>query len=173
MTKASQVHQKVMSIYGLIGEPSQRLEGNVTVSRQDDAFPPIDWPVCESYFKALVYLMPGPNKLRFDFTSPKLSNSSTSNPIHSTTITIHMTPLLCTPPLQLVILLAKDSPGTFDATPGRIEKEGNGLEIAIQKFRMAAYLWQAFTVSNHQRPPFGLRMSASGIGEYLSRLIVN
>lgn len=54
------------------------------------------------------------------------------------------------PPLQLVILLAKDSPATFDATPARIEKEGNGLDIAIQKYRMAAYLWQAFTVSTHK-----------------------
>jgi hypothetical protein len=53
-----------------------------------------------------------------------------------------MMPPLATPPLQLVILLGKDSPGTFDAVPARIEKEGNGLEIAIRKFRMAAYLWK-------------------------------
>lgn len=128
------------------------------MSRLDDAFPPVNWPVCESNFKALVYLMPGPNKLRFDFTSPKLSNNSTSNPIHSTTITIYMAQPLGAPPLQLVILLAKNSPATFDATPGRIEKEGNGLETAIQKFRMAGYLWQAFTAENMARNNLGRRV---------------
>lgn len=44
--------------------------------------------------------------------------------------------------------MAKDSPGTFDAAPARIEREGNNLETAIKKFRMSAYLWQAFTVSS-------------------------
>lgn len=59
-----------------------------------------------------------------------------------------MIPPLASPPLQLVILMAKDSPGTFDAVPARIEREANSLETAIKKFRMAAYLWQAFTVSS-------------------------
>jgi hypothetical protein len=91
--------------------------------------------------------MPGANRLRFDFTSPKLANNNTSNPIHSSYVTLHYVPPLASPPLQLVILLGRDSPGTFDAVPARIEKEGNGIDTAIAKFRMAAYLWQAFTVS--------------------------
>ncbi len=117
------------------------------MSRQDDAFPPISWPVSDSHWKALIYLMPGANRLRFDFTSPKLANNNTSNPIHSSYVTLHYVPPLASPPLQLVILLGRDSPGTFDAVPARIEKEGNGIDTAIAKFRMAAYLWQAFTVS--------------------------
>lgn len=142
----------MLSVQGIIADPStQAWEGNVTVTRIDDAFPPTNWPVCESYFKALVYLLPGPNRLRFDFTSPKLSNNNTSNPIHSTMMTIHMSQPLGSPPLQLVILLAKDSKATFDAVPSRIEKEGNGLETAIQKLRMAGYLWQAYTVSGTLR----------------------
>jgi hypothetical protein len=128
------------------------------VSRLDDGFPPTYWPVSESHFKALIYLLPGPNKLRFDFTSPKLANSNTSNPIHSSYLTLHMMPPLASPPLQLVILLAKDSPGTFDAVPARIEKEGNGLEAAIRKFRMAAYLWQAFTAEQMFRNKLGRRV---------------
>jgi hypothetical protein len=69
-----------------------------------------------------------------------------------------MLPPLNAPPLQLVILLGKDSPGTFDAVPARIEKEGNGLETAIRKFRMAAYLWQAFTAEQMYRNKFGRRV---------------
>lgn len=67
-------------------------------------------------------------------------------------------PPLASPPLQLVILLGKDSPGTFDAVPARTEKEGNGLETAIRKFRMAAYLWQAFTAEQMFRNKLGRRV---------------
>lgn len=61
------------------------------------------------------------------------------------------------PPLQLVILLGKDSPGTFDAVPERVQREGNDLATAVRKFRMAAYLWQAFTGEQMNRNGFGRR----------------
>jgi len=141
LTYIKQVYQKVLSIYGTISDPSEvQIDGTLTVTRLDDGFPPTYWPVSESHFKALVYLTPGPNRLRFDFTSPKLANSNSPNPVHSSFLTLHMLPTLTNPPLQLVILLGKDSPGTFDAVPSRIEREGNGLDTAIRKFRMAAYL---------------------------------
>ncbi|KUJ10604.1 uncharacterized protein LY89DRAFT_700567 [Mollisia scopiformis] len=146
------VYQKTILISGIIGDPSTlALDGNIIVTRYDDAFPPLTFKVHGSHFKTCLPLMPGKNVLRFDFTSPKLSNNSTSNPIHSTTITLHMIPPQSGPPVQLVILLASDSPATFDAPPGRIEKEGNGLDVAIQKFRMTGYLWQAFTAENMSR----------------------
>lgn len=134
------------------------MDGTVTVSRLDDGFPPIYWPVCESHFKALVYLTPGANRLRFDFNSPKLSNGGSSNPLHSSYLTVHMVPPMNSPPVQLAILLAKDSPETFDAVPARVEKEGNGLDTAIRKFRMAAYLWQAFTAEQMWRNKLGRRV---------------
>ncbi|KAK6194246.1 hypothetical protein LQW54_011631 [Pestalotiopsis sp. IQ-011] len=159
VTENSWVSQKVLLINGTIGEAAHNsLEGTVTVSRLDDGFPPTSWPVYESHFKALVYLTPGANRLRFDFNSPKLSNSGSSNPIHSSYLTVHMVPPMNSPPLQLAILLAKDSPGTFDAVPARAEKEGNGLETAIRKFRTAAYLWQAFTAEQMSRNKFGRRV---------------
>jgi hypothetical protein len=123
----------------------------------DDNFPPTQWPVSDSHFKALVFLNPGPNKLRFDFSSPKLAHSNSSNPIHSAYINVHMIPMTNSPPLQLVILLGKDSPAIFDSVPARIEREGNGLETAIRKFRMAAYLWQAFTAEQMYRNKMGRR----------------
>ncbi|KAK3320015.1 putative peptidase family-domain-containing protein [Cercophora scortea] len=155
----SWVYQKVLLVYGTIGDPSQQsLDGLLTVSRLDDSFPATTWPVCDSHFKALVYMMPGVNRIRFDFASPKLANSGSSNPIHSSYLTIHMLPPINAPPLQLAILLAKDSPGTFDAVPARVEREGNGLETAIRKFRMAAYLWQAFTAEQMWRNKLGRRV---------------
>jgi hypothetical protein len=57
----------------------------------------------------------------------------------------------------LAILLGKDSPGTFDAVPGRVQREGNGLDMAIRKFRMAGHLWQAFTAEQMFRNQFGRR----------------
>lgn len=105
-----------------------------------------------------MFLFPGKNKLRFDFSSPKLENSNSSNPIHSSYLTIHMLPHSTAPPLQLAIILGKDSPATFDAIPSKIEKEGNGLEAAIRKFRMAVLLWQAFTAEQMIRNKRGRRV---------------
>ncbi|KAJ5827092.1 Mannose-binding lectin [Penicillium robsamsonii] len=154
----SWVNQKVLLVYGQIGDPRQHpLDGNVTVYHHQDNFPSTGWPVTASHFKALVHLVPGPNRLRFDFVSPKLSTGSTHPAIHSSWICINYLPLVNNPPLQLVILLGKDSDGTYDAVPERVEREGNGLEMAIRKYRMAAYLWQAFTGEQMYRNNFGRR----------------
>lgn len=152
------MYQKSLLVYGTIGETAQQtLDGTLVVSRHDDNFPPISWPVCGSHFKALIYLQSGANKFRLEFSSPKLANSSTSNPIHASYLTVHMIPSLNSPPLQLAILVGKDSPATYDASPARADREGNGLETAVKKFRMAAYLWQAFTAEQMWRNKFGRR----------------
>lgn len=56
-----------------------------------------------------------------------------------------------------MILLGKDSDGTFDAVPQKVQREGNGLETAIRKYRMIAHLWQAFTGEQMFRNNFGRR----------------
>lgn len=148
----------MLLIYGQVGDPRQHpLDGNVTVFHHQDNFPSIGWPVTASHFKALVHLVPGPNRLRFDFVSPKLSTGSTHPAVHSTWININYLPLVNSPPLHLVILLGKDSDGTYDAVPERQEREGNGLETAIRKYRTAAYLWQAFTGEQMYRNNLGRR----------------
>lgn len=145
----------MLLIFGQCADPRQPLDGQLTVYHHQDNFPPQQWPVCDSHFKALVYLQPGPNRLRLDFTSPKLSQSA--GPGHSSWININFLPLTTAPPLQLCILVAKDSPETYDAVPERAQKEGNNLATAIRKFRMAAYLWQAFTAEQMNRNSFGRR----------------
>lgn len=153
------VFQKFALVSGMIGDHSTApIDGSLTISRLDEQFPPQNFPVHDSYFKALVFLVPGVNRLRFDFVSPKLSNGKTSNPVHSTFITLNMIPMTNSPPLHLVILQAKDSAGTFDAPPPKIENEGNGLETAIKKYRMAGYLWQAFTAEQMDRARMGRRV---------------
>ncbi|KAI4187566.1 MAG: hypothetical protein L6R41_002711 [Letrouitia leprolyta] len=152
------VNQKVLLVYGQIADPSQQsLDGTLTVCHHQDNFPPTVWPVCDSHFKALVHLSPGPNRIRFDFTSPKLVTSNFSIPAHSSWMNINFLPVTTSPPVQLVILLGKDSTGTFDAVPERIHREGNDLDTAVRKFRMAAYLWQAFTGEQMYRNGFGRR----------------
>lgn len=152
------MHQKVLLVYGEIGDAEQQaIDGTLTVNHHQDTFPSTSWPVCDSQFKALAHLNPGPNRLRFDFTSPKLQSNNSSNSAHFTWLHVNFLPLVNSPPLQLVILLGKDSPATFDAVPERIKREGNGLETAIKKFRMAAYLWQAFTAEQMCRNGLGRR----------------
>ncbi|KAF2166295.1 hypothetical protein M409DRAFT_23485 [Zasmidium cellare ATCC 36951] len=154
----SWVHQKVLLIFGQCADPAQPIDGHVTICHHQDTFPPTSWPVCDSHFKALVHLQPGPNRLRFDFTSPKVPTPNSSIPAHSSWININFLPLNSSPPLQLCILVAKDSPETYDAVPERVQKEGNSLATAIKKFRMAAYLWQAFTAEQMNRNGFGRRV---------------
>ena len=150
------MHQKVLLIYGQIGDPAHRsFDGTLSINHHQDSFPSTSWPVCDSHFKALVYLAPGPNRLRFDFASPKLASNNVSP--HTTFFNVNFLPLVNSPPLQLVILMGKDSPGTFDAVPERAQREGNDLDTAIRKFRMAAYLWQAFTGEQMYRNGFGRR----------------
>ncbi|KAH8692672.1 putative zinc metallo proteinase [Talaromyces proteolyticus] len=152
----SWVHQKVLLVYGQVGDPRQHpINGTLTVYHNQENFPTTTWPVCESHFKVLVHLVPGPNRLRFDFTSSKQSTSSASS--HSSWHNINYLPLINSPPLDLVILLAKDSPGTFDALPDRAQRGENNLEMAVRKYRMAAYLWQAFTGEQMFRHSFGRR----------------
>lgn len=147
----------MLLICGEAADLGRPIDGTLTVWHHQDNFPQTQWPVCDSHFKALVHLQPGPNRLRFDFTSPKLSSHNGQMQVHSSWMSINFLPLISSPPLQLCILVAQDSPETYDAVPERVQKEGNGLNTAIRKFRMAAYLWQAFTAEQMNRNGFGRR----------------
>lgn len=154
----SWVHQQVLLVFGQIGEASHKpLDGTLTVNHHQGRFPPTCWPVRDSYYKALVHLEPGWNRVRLDFTSPKVTSGNQSISPHTSFININYLPLTHSPPLQLAIILGSDSPGTYDAPPSRMATEGNGLDLAVKKFRMAAYLWQAFTGEQMNRHGFGRR----------------
>ena len=147
----------MLLLFGQCADPDQPVDGQLTLYHHQDNFPPTQWPVCDSHFKALVYLQPGPNRLRLEFVSPKISHPNGQMQTHTSWMNINFLPLISSPPLQLCILVAKDSPETYDAVPDRIQREGNGLAQAVKKFRMSAYLWQAFTAEQMYRNGLGRR----------------
>ncbi|KAI0397497.1 putative peptidase family-domain-containing protein [Xylariaceae sp. FL0594] len=150
------VHEKLLLVVGVIGdepEPNSARNGTLVVSRPDNAFPTTHWTVVGGRFKALVYLLPGPNLIEFEFRGPGASAS----PGNVSSMRIQMLESKTAPPLQLAILVGKDSPGTFDSTPARVKREGNDLDVAIRKFRTAAYLWQSFTAEQMSRQGFDRR----------------
>ncbi len=65
--------------------------------------------------------------------------------------------MLQTPPLHLCIILGKDSKGTFDSPNYKKNMEGNSLDVAIEKLRMAGYLLNAFTCEQMYRNGMGFR----------------
>ncbi|KAK9711811.1 hypothetical protein K7432_007563, partial [Basidiobolus ranarum] len=135
------IYQRVLLVYGRAGPEGSRFENVVTV--QSSNFPPIQWPVVDSYFKCLVHLQPGPNQVVFSYEG------------RQTYLELVYTPPLQNPPLRLVIMLAKDSPAQLDAP--ECKRNECGLEGAIERFRCAAYLWQAFTSEQMARNGFGRR----------------
>ncbi|KAF3918412.1 hypothetical protein ABW20_dc0108205 [Dactylellina cionopaga] len=139
----------VLLVFGQCGSGDRPLDGTVVVHHHGN-FPSTSWPVSDGYFRALVHLEPGPNRLQFDYISSRAVSAAKSQ------MTVHMMPLAA-PPLHLVILLGKDSPGTFDCPPEKIKTQGNNLETATKKLRMAACLWQAYTAEEMAKNKFGRR----------------
>jgi hypothetical protein len=90
--------------------------------------------------------------VKLEFVKARASHGNIAAPeCHTSWLTLNYLPLNASPPLHLAILLAKDSPELFDAPPARAAAEGNDLDMAKRKYRMAAYLWQAFTAEQMQR----------------------
>ena len=154
-----QVYQQVILLTGRIGDDNNNTRSGTLVTHHNQNFlPPMHSRVVESQFKQMIRLQPGPNFIRIDYhPDPRGSMPSVTSPVHSSTITIHCMPASFAPPLHLAILVASDSNETFDAVPGRVQLEGNDLSVAVRKYRMAGYLWQAFTAENMRRNNFGLR----------------
>ncbi|KAI1180984.1 metallopeptidase [Nemania sp. FL0916] len=148
----STVYQKILLVTGVIGrDPHPQIDGTVYVHRPDMAFPPTIWPVYGAQFKALVYLFPGPNTICLEYKKPGCTST------HRLNIVLYMFDPKNAPPLQLAILVAKDSPhGVVDA-PAANREEADGLEMAIRKFRTAAYLWQSFTAEQMEKNGLGRR----------------
>ncbi|KAK6543226.1 hypothetical protein TWF694_007123 [Orbilia ellipsospora] len=150
ISEGSWTFSPLLLIFGQCGQVDQPQDGTVLIHHHHDNFPSTCWPVHDGYFRALVHLEPGPNKLQFEYLSSRMITAAKSQ------ITIHMMPLAA-PPLHLVILLGKDSTEKFDCPQDKIKSQGNGLDIAVKKFRMAALLWQAYTAEEMAKNKFGRR----------------
>lgn len=148
------VHERLFLLHGRAGPENRSFNGSVVINHHLDSFPAQRFPVTDGYFKALVHLEPGPNELMVNFESPDLNIPPFK---YMSKLKIHYLPLLQNPPLHFALILGRDSPGTFDSPKYKREKEGNSLEIAIKKMRMAAYMMAAFTNEQTYRNGFGHR----------------
>ncbi|KAI5465037.1 putative peptidase family-domain-containing protein [Mariannaea sp. PMI_226] len=160
------VHQRCLLITGQCKGFEKVNDGFVQVETKGEGesinFPTQRWPLCHGWFKSLVILQSGENIINFIADSSSSSSSSKESP--SLQIRIRYIPLLQTPPLHLAILVAKDSPLLIDCPPrkfGALSKAHSGLEAAIAKFRLSAYMWQALTAEE---------LRANGLGRRSFRL---
>ncbi|KAI0198629.1 metallopeptidase [Astrocystis sublimbata] len=148
----STVHQKILLVKGLIGrDPHPQIEGAVSIFRPDKTFPSVMWPVQGARFKALLYLSPGPNTFCLEYRKPG------ARMVHHSSLTLYMFDPKNAPPLQLAILVAKDSPFAIEQAPACEQEEMSDLEAAICKFRAAAYLWQSFIAEQMDKNGLGRR----------------
>ncbi|KAK7206832.1 putative peptidase family-domain-containing protein [Myxozyma melibiosi] len=157
VSQKSNLYQRVVLVHGGAGPQNTQFDASITVHHHLAEFPPLTFPVADGYFKALVHLSPGSNDLRFVFNPPPGMGSGPS----SSNLQLNYTPLLQNAPLHLAIMVARDSEFKFDSPPAKTESEGNGLEAASRKLRVAGYLMQAFT---------GEQMSRNGMGRRTFRL---
>ncbi|RIA98678.1 putative peptidase family-domain-containing protein [Glomus cerebriforme] len=149
------VHQRILLIYGRAGPHDVDFESNITVEHHANNFPSTIWQVFNSHFKCLVHLDPGLNNIKFILdTEPFFPDSQ---PL-ITIFQVNYVPLLQNPPIHLAILVAKDSNETIDAPEEKENSGDNKLEAVKAKFRLAGYLWQAFTAEQMNRHGFERRV---------------
>ncbi|KAK1750412.1 putative peptidase family-domain-containing protein [Echria macrotheca] len=141
-----EVYQRCVLVTGRCLDAPEN--SHVSILTENDAgktiFPDQQWPMHQGYFKALLILNPGNNKI----TLRSAHNS------HTLTVTLRYIPLLQTPPLHLAILVAKDSPLLIDCPPAKfaaLSTAHSSLSAAIAKFRMTALMWQAVTAEEFRQ----------------------
>jgi hypothetical protein len=129
----------------------------VYISTTDEAggqsFPSQTWPIAEGHFKALLFLAPGANIITLQCEGALFQEQPLK-------VMLNYIPLLQNPPLHLAILVAKDSPLLIDCPPlkrGGVSSAHASLEAAVSKFRMTAYMWQAFTAEDMRSKGLGRR----------------
>lgn len=124
--------------------------GSVITWYYNNTFPSQRFPVVDGQFKALVRLELGDNKILFESDLDRGSKVKQE-------LQLRYQPILEDPPVHYCLMVAKDSPLTFDSPRYKKDKEGNGLDQAVAKMRMLAYMHASFTQEQMLRNGFGLR----------------
>ncbi|OMJ14368.1 putative zinc metalloproteinase [Smittium culicis] len=141
------VHQRFIIIHGsIVNNPHK----NGKVSVLHPYFPTMVYDVVEGFFKAIVELEGGENNITFVFNNEKTPETSEN-------LCIRMKPNLEAPPLNLVMVIGKDSIGKFDFDPSYPPKSDDYLDLARRKLICTAYLWQAFIAEQMRRAGYGFR----------------
>ncbi|KAJ1962569.1 hypothetical protein GGI12_002572 [Dipsacomyces acuminosporus] len=144
------VHQRFLIVYGHAPRVENDGGDDDKIVVRHPYFPPLTFPAVDGYFKVLVELENGDNRLKFDYLR-------SGNCVCSGTLNIKMTPYLDKPPLLLAVILGKDSNGAFDAPPNASGPGVSDLDAAVRKFRCCVYLWQAYIAEQMYRQGFGRR----------------
>ncbi|KAJ2848333.1 hypothetical protein IWW36_003359 [Coemansia brasiliensis] len=134
ITQNEVVYQHYIIIHGQVLEAKGK-DDKIVVHHPK--LPSLEYPAIDGYFKAVVELASGINELTFEYKQG-------ATVISQSMLTINRGTFTDKPPLKLAILLAKDSPETFDAPPEAQGPGLNDLEAAVNKMRCCAYLWQAY-----------------------------
>lgn len=148
----SVVSQRCVLVHGRSRSLGKK-EGYVIVEFDGEKFPKQKFLLSNGFFRALIPLEIGDNAITFT------TDVSGSYNQHKT-LRLRYVPAENAPPIHFCLILAKDSPKSFDVIPHsqRVRYEGgNTLEIAVKKMRMAAYMTSAFTLEQMNRNKFGMR----------------
>ncbi|KAK8085483.1 hypothetical protein PG997_006754 [Apiospora hydei] len=160
VTNNETVHQRCLLVTGTWDD------AKVATSKEDfvavtirDAFSkpsdPQNWPVAagSNAFRSLLMLQPGPNVADFLLFHQGRVCATAS-------LTLNYQPLLQLPPLNLAIMVAKDSPLMIDCPPakrGAFTSAHSTLDAAISKLRITAYMWQALLAEEFRSMNLGRR----------------
>ncbi|KAJ4991179.1 hypothetical protein SVAN01_03307 [Stagonosporopsis vannaccii] len=169
------IHQRCLLVTGTCLSEGSEDYISVKTNGADDleSFPEQTWPVHSGFFKALIMLSPGSNKVEIIHTTQQHKQEA------SLKITLQYMPLLQYPPLHLAIMVAKDSPLLIDCPPqkaGGLSSAHSDLSAAIEKFRMTAYMWQAMTAEDFRAKGLGrrtFRLEEEWTADTVSRHFVN
>lgn len=145
------VHTRLLILEGTAG-PNGPCDASIIVYHHINSFPALRYQVTDGYFKALVHLNPGINELRLAY------EDSSGKEVADSKFTVNYVPLLQNPPVHFALIVAKDSKLEFDSPDYKKRAEGgNGLDLAIKKVRLAAYMMSAYTNEQMKRAGYGNR----------------
>ncbi|KAJ9051857.1 hypothetical protein DSO57_1000517 [Entomophthora muscae] len=142
------VHQRLLLITGTLFYAGHNVNGEIRAT--DHSGFDCGWPLIRCKFKALIPLVSGNNRILFRYLDLVFAE-----------VSVNYLPLVDNPPVKLALLVASDSDLNYDVMRPR---EECGVASAIAKFRMSAYLWQAF---------IGEEMRQAGLGRRSIRLQEN
>ncbi|QPG76167.1 hypothetical protein FOA43_003553 [Brettanomyces nanus] len=141
-------------------------KGNL-IGAISDKFPPQYYEVVDGYFKAYLHLGPGTNNITLKHIEGSFDKSGYPVPkeggktYSETKILLTYDPLtqqgqFQIPKIHLCVLLGRDSKGIFDC-PKQTMYQGNALDTAVKKLRVAGRLMQAFTLDEMAKNGVGKR----------------
>lgn len=151
------VHSPMIVLHG---QSSLGGSGVASLVHRGSKVPAVHYEINDGFFKIIAFLEPGTNE--FDIVCSAGEVGKAGVPVFKAEkermpFNINYVPLTQNKPVHLCLLVAKDSPLTFDTTAQQLQKEGNGLDLAVRKLRVGARLMQAFTNEQMVRAGFGNR----------------